>query len=492
MLITIVTVVKNSKNQIARTLESINNQSYKNLELIVVDGDSSDGTEKIIGKYFKKFKLISRKDLSVYDSINYACKIANGDMLCLLHAGDIYYDNNVIQRFSKNSAGKDILSSNILYFDKNQKITRLWKTNDETFEQKPYKFAHTGFIYSKKIYKNFLYDKKMKISADSKFLIKISKQKVNHQHLNFFSVCMMNQGLSTNVSHLKIRISEDLRYLWEYHGILFFWYYFLKIISKFPSYFLIDKVLFYENKLKKNINFLEKSLIKKKIYNFEFYNYFNKIKMISNFNKIINSNKNFVLSALNLAFLGSYSEDKVILYKDLYHWPDGFLPLSIFKKYSRFNKIPGRDLLRKLKLNKNIKYVHVIGNLEQSQKKILKKILKKNIFHTKLPYKKTLDLIKFCPKFKKNVLYIFTLPTPKQEEVAEILTIINDNFKILLLGGAINIVTGLEKEVPKKIENFEFLWRLRYETMKRIIRLFTTGLNFIFHYVLTKKLKKIL
>ena len=492
MLVTIVTVVKNSKNTIARTLESIYHQSYKNLELIVVDGESADGTEIIIKKYFKKFKLIRRKDQSVYDSINYACKIAKGDMLCLLHAGDIYYDNNVIQRFSKNLAGKEILSSNILYFDDNQRITRIWQASKISFKNKPYKFPHTGFIYSKKIYKNFLYDKKMKISADSKYLIEISKQKVNHKHLNFVSVCMFNQGLSTNISQLKLRIREDLQYLWQYHRTLFLWYYFLKVVSKIPSYFLKENISLYENKFQKNISFLEKSLIKKKIFDLEFYNYFNKIKMITNFNKIINSNKNFVLSALNLAFLGSFSENKITLYKDLYHWPDGFLPLSIFKKYARYRKIPGRDLLRKLKLSKKIKYIHVIGNLEQNQKKILKKILKKNIVHTKLPYKNSLDLIKYCPKLKKNILYISTLPTPKQEQVAEILKVINNNYKILLLGGAINIVTGLEKEVPKKIESFEFLWRLRYETIKRVSRLFITGLNFIFYYVLTKKDKKIL
>ena len=264
MLVTIVTVVKNSKNTIARTLESIYHQSYKNLELIVVDGESADGTEIIIKKYFKKFKLIRRKDQSVYDSINYACKIAKGDMLCLLHAGDIYYDNNVIQRFSKNLAGKEILSSNILYFDDNQRITRIWQASKISFKNKPYKFPHTGFIYSKKIYKNFLYDKKMKISADSKYLIEISKHKVNHKHLNFVSVCMFNQGLSTNISQLKLRIREDLQYLWQYHRTLFIWYYFLKVVSKIPSYFLKENISIYEKKFKKNISFLEKSLIKKK------------------------------------------------------------------------------------------------------------------------------------------------------------------------------------------------------------------------------------
>ena len=109
-------------------------------------------------------------------------------MLCLLHAGDIYYDNNVIQRFSKNLAGKEILSSNILYFDDNQRITRIWQASKISFKNKPYKFPHTGFIFTKKIYKNFYTIKKMKISADSKYLIEISKHKVNHKHLNFVSL----------------------------------------------------------------------------------------------------------------------------------------------------------------------------------------------------------------------------------------------------------------------------------------------------------------
>ena len=69
MLVTVVTVVKNNKNFISRTLQSILQQKYKNLELIVIDGKSEDGTFEIISKYFKEFKLISRKDKNVYDSL---------------------------------------------------------------------------------------------------------------------------------------------------------------------------------------------------------------------------------------------------------------------------------------------------------------------------------------------------------------------------------------------------------------------------------------
>ena len=180
MLVTVVTVVKNNKNFIARTLESVLQQKYRNIELIVVDGKSNDGTYKIISDYFKEFKLISRKDKSVYDSLNYACKIAKGDFLCFLHSGDVYYNDKVISTFVKNVNGVDLISSNILYFNDNLNITRLWRAPNDTFNQyNSHKFSHTGMFYSKKIYKKFLYDENFKISSDSKFLSKIGTKKKN-------------------------------------------------------------------------------------------------------------------------------------------------------------------------------------------------------------------------------------------------------------------------------------------------------------------------
>ena len=61
MKISIITVVKNNKNWISHTLQSILDQNYKNLELIVIDGMSSDGTDQIVKNYFKEFRLIRKK-----------------------------------------------------------------------------------------------------------------------------------------------------------------------------------------------------------------------------------------------------------------------------------------------------------------------------------------------------------------------------------------------------------------------------------------------
>ena len=213
----------------------------------------------------------------------------------------------------------------------------------------------------------------------------------------------------------------------------------------------------------------------------------NKIKLINNPNKLINSDINFVLSALNLAFFGSYFSEKLHIYKDLYHWPDGYLPLLLFKRFKKFNKIPGRDLLKIIKLNKKIKKIHILGNLDINQKKLLKKIYKKIILHTNLPYANEYEIARACPKLKKDVLYFLTIPTPKQEAVAELLIIKNNYFKLILIGGSINILSLKEKPVPNVISYLEFIWRLRFETKVRFKRLIVTVFQFIYFSLTTNK-----
>ena len=493
MLVTVVTVVKNNKNLIARTLESILLQKYKKLELIVIDGKSSDGTDSIVKKFFKKFKFIRRKDKNVYDSLNYACKIAKGDYLCFLHSGDIYFDKNVIKNFVKNAVGSDLISSNILYFNESLNITRYWKTPFRHFNQNPHKFAHTGMFYSKKIYKSFKYDEKFKISSDSKYLFNLSNSKIQHKSIDRISVCMFNRGLSTNMSSFTLRVKEDLTYLKECYKKKYLYYYFLKIFSKIPTVVYFNRnIKKLQYKLHKTFKEIERSCYRKRIHHLEYNNYFKKIKLIKNINNFINNTNKFVLSALNLAFLGSLFSNKVLIYKDLYHWPDGYLPLVISKNYKNVKKIAGRNLVRKIKINKEIKCIHVLGNLDAKQKLYLGGITKKPILHTKLPFGDAKDVANYCKVLKKDVLYFLTLPTPKQEQVAEILSIKNKNYKIILLGGAINILTGIETEVPKKFEYFEFVWRLRFETLKRLKRLIITSLSFIYHYMFEKKYRNIL
>ena len=100
---------------------------------------------------------------------------------------------------------------------------------------------------------------------------------------------------------------------------------------------------------------IEKSCLRKKFIRWNII-FFKKIKLIKNINKFINNKitLHFYIT-LNLAFLGSLYSKKIIIYKDLYHWPDGYLPLMISRSYKNTNKVAGRNLVRNIKLNNKIK-----------------------------------------------------------------------------------------------------------------------------------------
>ena len=192
-------------------------------------------------------------------------------------------------------------------------------------------------------------------------------------------------------------------------------------------------------------------------------------KLISDI-KRFNLNQNFILSGANLAFLGYFANNELILHKNLFHWPDGLW----IKKHIDIKKTPGKELLENLKLNNSIRCINVIGNLSENSKKYLEKKFKLKIINFKLPYGNFETLKKNNLKLKKNTLTFITLPTPKQEKFAFHLIKKNKNFKIICIGASIAIASGDEKPVPYFLRNVEFLWRLRSDFYRRIIRLFET------------------
>lgn len=137
-LITIITVVLNNKKKLDKALKSILSQSYKNIELIVIDGGSTDGTKNTIKKYQKKIDYwVSEKDDGIYDAINKGIKKSTGDIIGILHSDDYFY--------------KNAISIVARYFNENSKIDFLFGTVKKyklLYGYKPWKIFFSFGFYS--------------------------------------------------------------------------------------------------------------------------------------------------------------------------------------------------------------------------------------------------------------------------------------------------------------------------------------------------------
>jgi glycosyltransferase involved in cell wall biosynthesis len=123
-LVSIITPCWNSEDYIEETIKSIINQSYKNIELIIIDGGSSDGTLNIIRKYEKSVDYwISEKDSGMYQAINKGLRRASGDIVAYLNSDDQYYNNTIksVVQYFKDNIDVELIYGDLAFVDQNGK-----------------------------------------------------------------------------------------------------------------------------------------------------------------------------------------------------------------------------------------------------------------------------------------------------------------------------------------------------------------------------------
>lgn len=186
-LITVVTVVFNGVEFLEDTIKSVIGQTYDNVEYIIVDGGSKDGTLDIIKKYEYAIDYwVSEPDKGIYDAMNKAIDLGSGDWINFMNAGDYFFDSSVLNRVfeeSKNLIGYDVIYGDHLVRYPNRvrmakagKVKKLWQASQ---------FCHQSAFVRLTYHKKNKFNLYRKIAADFEFFYKCMRAGSNMKYLPF-------------------------------------------------------------------------------------------------------------------------------------------------------------------------------------------------------------------------------------------------------------------------------------------------------------------
>ncbi|ACU08376.1 hypothetical protein FIC_01934 [Flavobacteriaceae bacterium 3519-10] len=205
MKISIITVCYNSAKTIEETLKSVQNQTYKNIEYIVIDGASKDATTSIIEKYKDIITYFSSEpDKGLYDAMNKGIQQATGDYVGIINSDDVFYDNKTIEKVADYFAEHphlDAITGNIVQH-KNNRIIRKYSSANWSPEKLKRGFMppHPAIFMKTSLYHKFgLYRLDYKISADYELIIRFFlKEKISYQYSGITTTSMAVGGASSS------------------------------------------------------------------------------------------------------------------------------------------------------------------------------------------------------------------------------------------------------------------------------------------------------
>ena len=216
MKLSVITICKNVGINIEKTLLSIINQTYKNIEIIVIDGNSCDNTISYINNYCKQINhFISEDDSGIYNAMNKGLKLATGDLIYFLNAGDVFFDDNVVEKIIakfKNNKRIDIIYGNVETIDPNtnevkkQIYGRIFKTY----------FFFTCFVQQAMFFRSDcfkkvgLFDESFIISGDYDWIVRaIQNNKLKMHYMDNFLCSFQLGGISSNDKFKTLHQKEN-------------------------------------------------------------------------------------------------------------------------------------------------------------------------------------------------------------------------------------------------------------------------------------------
>ena len=216
-LITIVTVVFNGEQFLEETIQSVINQTYDNVEYIIIDGGSTDGTVDIVKKYEDRIDYwVSEKDTGIYDAMNKGIKVSTGTWVNFMNAGDKFVNLNVLKNINFNLYNKYVL----IYGNKIQENKIIYPMKIHKLELGEIMACHQSMFFNKAILKNELeYQIKYKIYGDYELVNRIYiKFKYLIKYIDLEIAIFQGGGISSKTSWQKRK--DKFIALYEHYGIL--------------------------------------------------------------------------------------------------------------------------------------------------------------------------------------------------------------------------------------------------------------------------------
>ncbi|MCF6206735.1 MAG: glycosyltransferase [Sulfurovum sp.] len=246
MKISIITSVYNNKETIAEAIESVLSQTYDDIEYIVVDGASTDGTVEVIQKYAEKITtFVSEADKGIYDGLNKGIALATGDVVGFLHSDDLFEDDKVVEKIAHafKTMHTDSIYGDLTYVSKEDtsKVVRYWKSGAFALKklQRGWMPPHPTFYVKRDVYGKFGgFDTSFRIAADYDTILRfLGKEKISTHYIPHVLVKMRVGGESNKSLRNLVRKSrEDLRAM-KHNGVGHIGSLFVKNASKIPQFF---------------------------------------------------------------------------------------------------------------------------------------------------------------------------------------------------------------------------------------------------------------
>lgn len=247
MKVSIITACYNSASTIVDTLKSLEQQTYTNIEYIIVDGASKDNTLEVTqANCTRVTKIISEPDRGIYDALNKGIAAATGDVIGFLHSDDLFASPHIVQNIVDcfQQSNVDAVYGDLEYVDKTDtsKIVRLWRSGVYGRKQlaNGWMPPHPTFYMKRELYSKFgFFDLNFKIAADYDSILRyLWVNKITLAYISNVLIKMRVGGASNrSLKNIYLKSKEDILAL-KKNGVFWPKALLFKNLSKIPQFFM--------------------------------------------------------------------------------------------------------------------------------------------------------------------------------------------------------------------------------------------------------------